>query len=86
MTNYDQQQRSTLHIILRISPYCRPENCVSGKHLAKFAKLLIRGSKIILISFCLFQFPEDYISKEEFDGVAVYIIPKPELQSKLITM
>lgn len=40
----------------------------------------IAGPKIV------HQFPEDYISKEEFDCVAVYIIPKPELQSKLITI
>lgn len=40
----------------------------------------IAGPKIV------YQFPEDYISKEEFDCVAVYIIPKPELQSKLITI
>ena len=33
-----------------------------------------------------FQVPEEFISKEEFDCVAVYIIPKPELQSKLITV
>lgn len=40
----------------------------------------IAGPKIV------HQFPEDYISKEKFDCVAVYIIPKPELQSKLITI
>ena len=39
-----------------------------------------------MLIILLIQFPEDYISKEEFDCVAVYIIPKPELQSKLITM
>ncbi|KAJ7381925.1 Nitrogen permease regulator-like 2 [Desmophyllum pertusum] len=40
----------------------------------------IAGTKIV------YQVPEDFISKEEFDCVAVYIIPKPELQSKLITI
>jgi len=40
----------------------------------------IAGPKIV------YQVPEDFISKEEFDCVAVYIIPKPELQSKLITI
>lgn len=40
----------------------------------------IAGPKIV------YQVPEDFISKEEFDCVAVYIIPKPELQSKLITV
>lgn len=40
----------------------------------------------LLIFIQIYQVPEDFISKEEFDCVAVYIIPKPELQSKLITM
>ncbi|XP_061414826.1 GATOR1 complex protein NPRL2 [Lethenteron reissneri] len=33
-----------------------------------------------------FQVPEDYISKEFFDTIQVYIITKPELQNKLITV
>ena len=34
----------------------------------------------------LLQVPEDYISRELFDTVQVYIITKPELQNKLITV
>ncbi|XP_023227117.1 GATOR complex protein NPRL2-like isoform X1 [Centruroides sculpturatus] len=33
-----------------------------------------------------FQTPEDYVSKEIFDALSVYIIPKPELHGKLITV
>ncbi|XP_041047977.1 GATOR complex protein NPRL2 isoform X2 [Carcharodon carcharias] len=33
-----------------------------------------------------FQVPEEYISRELFDTVQVYIITKPELQNKLITV
>uniref|UniRef100_UPI00358EAD07 GATOR1 complex protein NPRL2 isoform X1 n=1 Tax=Myxine glutinosa TaxID=7769 RepID=UPI00358EAD07 len=33
-----------------------------------------------------FQVPEDYLSRELFDMVHVYIITKPELQNKLITV
>ncbi|XP_031573687.1 GATOR complex protein NPRL2-like [Actinia tenebrosa] len=40
----------------------------------------IAGPKIV------YQSPDNFISKEEFDCVAVYIIPKPELQSKVITV
>lgn len=43
-----------------------------------------------LISQCLtghfLQVPEEYISRELFDTVQVYIITKPELQNKLITV
>ena len=37
---------------------------------------------------CVFlsQVPEEYISRELFDSVQVYIITKPELQNKLITV
>lgn len=37
---------------------------------------------------CVFssQVPEEYISRELFDTVQVYIITKPELQNKLITV
>lgn len=34
----------------------------------------------------LLQVPEDFISRELFDTVQVYIITKPELQNKLITV
>lgn len=34
----------------------------------------------------LCQVPEEYISRELFDTVQVYIITKPELQNKLITV
>ncbi|XP_030828296.1 GATOR complex protein NPRL2 [Strongylocentrotus purpuratus] len=33
-----------------------------------------------------YQVPDDYISRELFDIFSVYIIPKPELQDKLITV
>lgn len=33
-----------------------------------------------------FQVPNDYVSKELFDSYVCYIIPKPELQRKLITV
>uniref|UniRef100_A0A0A6YWX8 NPR2 like, GATOR1 complex subunit n=1 Tax=Mus musculus TaxID=10090 RepID=A0A0A6YWX8_MOUSE len=33
-----------------------------------------------------YQVPEDFISRELFDTVQVYIITKPELQNKLITV
>ncbi|XP_068713693.1 GATOR1 complex protein NPRL2-like isoform X1 [Montipora foliosa] len=59
-------------------------------------RIMTSNDDIQCILFCEFhpiagpkivhQFPEDYISKEKFDCVAVYIIPKPELQSKLITI
>ncbi|OXB73226.1 UNVERIFIED_CONTAM: hypothetical protein H355_016406 [Colinus virginianus] len=32
------------------------------------------------------QVPEDFISRELFDTVQVYVITKPELQNKLITV
>lgn len=37
-------------------------------------------------SWRLLQVPEDFISRELFDTVQVYIITKPELQNKLITV
>lgn len=43
------------------------------------------GERVKLCHFKL-QVPEDFISKESFDCVAVYIITKPELQSMLITV
>lgn len=39
---------------------------------------------IIYVSYS--QVPEEYISRELFDTVQVYIITKPELQNKLITV
>ncbi|XP_074645131.1 GATOR1 complex protein NPRL2-like [Tubulanus polymorphus] len=33
-----------------------------------------------------YQVPEDYISKEQFDAVHVYIITKPELKDRIITI
>lgn len=41
------------------------------------------GSTIYVLSS---QVPEEYISRELFDTVQVYIITKPELQNKLITV
>lgn len=41
------------------------------------------GSIIYVLSS---QVPEEYISRELFDTVQVYIITKPELQNKLITV
>lgn len=32
------------------------------------------------------QVPDDYISKEIFDAVSVYIIPKPQLQRCILTV
>lgn len=32
------------------------------------------------------QVPEDFISRELFDTIQVYVITKPELQNKLITV
>lgn len=34
----------------------------------------------------LLQVPEDFISRELFDTIQVYVITKPELQNKLITV
>lgn len=40
-----------------------------------------------LYSVCVWsKVPEEYISRELFDTVQVYIITKPELQNKLITV
>ncbi|XP_034839220.1 GATOR complex protein NPRL2-like isoform X1 [Maniola hyperantus] len=32
------------------------------------------------------QFPEDYVSKELFDGISAYIIPKPQIQKCTMTI
>lgn len=32
------------------------------------------------------QFPEDYISKEVFDSISAYIIPKPQIQKCTMTI
>lgn len=40
----------------------------------------------IFLSVFSHQVPEEYISRELFDTVQVYIITKPELQNKLITV
>uniref|UniRef100_A0A8C9MF08 Uncharacterized protein n=1 Tax=Serinus canaria TaxID=9135 RepID=A0A8C9MF08_SERCA len=32
------------------------------------------------------EVPEDFISRELFDTIQVYVITKPELQNKLITV
>ncbi|XP_054161680.1 GATOR complex protein NPRL2-like isoform X2 [Oppia nitens] len=55
-----------------------------------------RESLIKCIFFCqfhhtfgpkiIYQIPEDYVSKESFDSLNVYLIPKNELQGKLITV
>lgn len=44
--------------------------------------ILIVNQSFVLSS----QVPEEYISRELFDTVQVYIITKPELQNKLITV
>lgn len=44
--------------------------------------ILIQNQSYVLSS----QVPEEYISRELFDTVQVYIITKPELQNKLITV
>lgn len=35
---------------------------------------------------CSPQVPVNYISEETFSAISVYLIPKPELQHKLITV
>ncbi|XP_050411926.1 GATOR complex protein NPRL2 isoform X1 [Patella vulgata] len=40
----------------------------------------VAGPKIV------YQVPEDYISKEEFDAVSIYIITKQELKNRIITV
>ncbi|CAH2226858.1 jg2214 [Pararge aegeria aegeria] len=32
------------------------------------------------------QFPEDYVSKELFDAISAYIIPKPQIQKCTMTI
>lgn len=41
---------------------------------------------LVIFVMIFFQVPEEYISRELFDTVQVYIITKPELQNKLITV
>ncbi|CAL4122731.1 unnamed protein product, partial [Meganyctiphanes norvegica] len=38
------------------------------------------GPKIV------YQYPENFITKEIFDAVSVYIIPKPQIQKRIITV
>lgn len=40
----------------------------------------IAGPKIV------YQYPENYVTKEVFDAVSVYIIPKPQILKKIITV
>ncbi|XP_047481812.1 GATOR complex protein NPRL2-like [Penaeus chinensis] len=40
----------------------------------------IAGPKIV------YQYPENYVTKEVFDAVSVYIIPKPQIQKRIITV
>uniref|UniRef100_A0A8B9PPQ4 Uncharacterized protein n=1 Tax=Apteryx owenii TaxID=8824 RepID=A0A8B9PPQ4_APTOW len=42
--------------------------------------LTLAGLSLVL------QVPEDFISRELFDTIQVYVITKPELQNKLITV
>ncbi|XP_037274224.1 GATOR1 complex protein NPRL2-like isoform X1 [Rhipicephalus microplus] len=56
----------------------------------------VRDSPIKCIFFCefhptagpkiMYQVPVNYISEETFSAISVYLIPKPELQHKLITV
>ncbi|XP_037575012.1 GATOR complex protein NPRL2-like isoform X1 [Dermacentor silvarum] len=56
----------------------------------------VRDSLIKCIFFCefhptagpkiMYQVPVNYISEETFSAISVYLIPKPELQHKLITV
>ncbi|OTF78630.1 hypothetical protein BLA29_010688, partial [Euroglyphus maynei] len=32
------------------------------------------------------KYPENYVTKETFESLSVYLIPKPELYGKLITI
>lgn len=60
-------------------------NPISGKHLLSIHVVLILVLFSVSYVFC-WQVPEEYISRELFDTVQVYIITKPELQNKLITV
>lgn len=40
----------------------------------------IAGPKIV------YQYPEDYVTKKVFDAVSVYIIPKPQILKRIITV
>ncbi|XP_032637350.1 GATOR1 complex protein NPRL2 isoform X3 [Chelonoidis abingdonii] len=77
-----------------------PLDCSFGKHqfcgVSLAAITMDSSSRIECIFFSEFhptlgpkityQVPEDFISRELFDTVQVYIITKPELQNKLITV
>ena len=67
------------NIILWISFNSRPQNNLSGICFGLF--------HIIIYYFNSFKkVPEDFISKENFDSLIVYLIPKKELQGRLITV
>lgn len=62
---------------------------LNGQHLHVVLILgCLRGWRLLFsISYVFsWQVPEEYISRELFDTVQVYIITKPELQNKLITV
>lgn len=46
----------------------------------------VERKKIDHFHNCDSQIPEGYVSKEVFDAVNVYIIPKPQLQSCVLTV
>ncbi|RWS04038.1 nitrogen permease regulator 2-like protein [Dinothrombium tinctorium] len=54
------------------------ESPIQGIFFCEFHS--IAGPKIT------FQVPEDYVSKDVFDSLSVYLIPKPELQGSLMTV
>lgn len=49
-------------------------------------KLSLNNSFSINVGSSIFKVPEDYVSKEIFDAVSVYIIPKEQLDSCIITV
>nr|CAD7458199.1 unnamed protein product [Timema tahoe] len=41
---------------------------------------------LVILMFSCSQVPEEYVTKEIFDAVSVYIIPKPQLQRTILTV
>ncbi|XP_013147207.1 PREDICTED: nitrogen permease regulator 2-like protein, partial [Papilio polytes] len=71
------QQKTTLIMETRYYEGCGREGPIRCIFLGEFHP--VAGPKIAC------QFPEDFISKDLFDSLSTYIIPKPILQKKNIT-
>lgn len=54
--------------------------CIVRMQMIKRSVFVTAGNYVIL------QVPDNYISKDIFDNVSVYIIPKAQLQRSTITM